>query len=152
MYYNNPGLGYYRANPNAAGFPAYRHPISLGGGYYQLGGLTERLGYWRAASGYYYPWFPAVYMPGIAYGPNSVIYTIQSGALTPTQPPVSAVLEDMRQFIEQAKEKGQLDQTNYENLSRRVTDLTSRAPLMDETAARREIDLLSADLARTLNP
>jgi hypothetical protein len=162
-YYNNSGIGYYRPNPNASQFPAYSAPISLGGGYYQLGGLTERLGYWRAASGYYYPWFPAVYMPGVAYGPNEVIYSVQGGQLAPTQPPVGSVLSDMRQFVEQAHEKNQLDQTNYENMFRRVNDLTARASefsaknggtltAADEQQIRKEIDLLSADLARALNP
>jgi hypothetical protein len=163
MYYNNAGVGYYTPNPTATQFPAYALPIPLGGGYYQLGGLTERLGYWRAPSGYYYPWCPPIYMPGVAYSPAAAIYQIQQGLLTPTQPSVGAMISDMRTFIENAKEKGQLDESNYENFFRRVNDLSARASdlsaknggmlnITDDRSMRKEIDHLSADIARSLNP
>lgn len=163
FYYNNPGVGYYRTNPSASQFPAFPAPVSLGGGYYQLGGLTSRLGYWRAPSGYYYPWCPTVYMPGLTYSHGSPIYTITQGIPAPTQPPVGSILADMRQFIEDAKAKKQLDQTNYENVFHRLNDITARASELsaknggalnptDESEIRKQIDLLSAELARSLNP
>jgi hypothetical protein len=162
-YYNNAGMGYYRANPTAAGFPAYAQPVSLGGGYYQLGGLTQRLGYWRAASGFYYPWFPAVYMPGVKYDPIGTIYAVKDGVFAPARPTVGQALADMREYIETAKDKKQLDEASYQNFYRRVNELTQQATdltLKDggtlspdhELTLRQAIDLLGADLARTLNP
>jgi hypothetical protein len=162
-YYNNPGMGYYRMNQTNSQFPAYASPSALGGGYYQLGGLSGRMGYWRAPSGYYYPWCPTVYMPGVAYSQTPAIYALSQGNLAPVQPSVGSIISDMRNFIEDAKTKNQLDQSNYEDIFRRLNDITARSSefsaknggllnVSDERAIRRELDLLSADLARALNP
>lgn len=163
FYYNSPGIGYYRTNPLTSQFPSYPAPIALGGGYYQLGGLTNRLGYWRAPSGYYYPWCPPVYMPSVVYSTAAPIYSYQQGLLAPAQPSVGAILADMRNFLEDAKAKKQLDQSNYENLFRRVNELTAQTAetsvrngggltVDQEREVRRQLDLLSADIARALTP
>lgn len=138
-------------------------PVSLGGGYYQLGGLTERIGYWRAASGFYYPWFPAVYMPGVKYGPVGTVYSVQEGMFAPAHPSIGQMLADMREYIEIAKDKRLLDAAMYQNLYRRVNDLTALATALitkdggalspqHENELRKTLDLLGADLSRAINP
>ncbi len=161
FYYNNPGIGYYRTNPSSSVFPAYPSPINLGGGYFQLGGMSSRMGYWRSPSGYYYPWCPPVFSATASYRPTSAIYMMEQGVPTVAQPSVVAIITDMREFIEDVQAKKQLDNSSCENLSRRlnavsaqVSELSERnggaLPLSDDKAARHVLDLLSADLARAL--
>jgi len=161
FYFNNPGIGYYRTNPSASMFPVYPAPINLGGGYFQLGGMSGRMGYWRAPSGYYYPWCPPVFSAAATYPPNSAIYMMDHGVPAVAQPPILSIIADMREFIEDARAKKQLDSANYENLNRRLNELACQTSalaaknggsltLSDDKAARRLLDLLSADLARAL--
>lgn len=163
FYYNNAGAGYYRANPLAPQYATFPAPISLGGNYFQLGGLTGRMGYWRASSGYYYPWCPPVYMTTVTYPPAPAVYAITDGLLAPTQPPVGSIIADMRQFIDDAKNKKQLDQSNYESIFNRLNQITAQSSelaarngglltVSDEREIRKQLDLLSADLARALVP
>src|SRR5579883_1222034 len=55
-YANYGGYGYYAANPYASGFPAFGTPVPTNGGYFRFNINGFNGSYWRAPSGYYYPW------------------------------------------------------------------------------------------------
>jgi hypothetical protein len=162
-YYNNAGVGYYTANPMMPQYPVYPAPVALGENYFAFGGLSSRLGYWRAPSGYYYPWCPPVYLPGVVYPAAAPIYMMDQGAISAANPPVGLIINDMRLFIEDAKSKRQLDQSNYENIFNSLNEITARAADLgaksggklnatDDTNIRRDLDVLAAQIARSLNP
>lgn len=162
-YYNNPGLGYYSSAQLQQQNPSYPAPVSLGGNFYAFGGLNGRLGYWRAPSGYYYPWCPPVYVPGAVYPAGAPIYAMDQGGAAQVQPPVGLVINDMRLFIEDARSKKQLDQSNYENIFGTLNQITADAAAFsakngglmnasDETKVRVALDLLAGEIARSLNP
>ncbi len=160
-FYNNSALGYYSANPMMGQYPVYPAPVSLGDSYYAFGGMNSRMGYWRAASGYYYPWCSPVYLPGVAYSSSAPIYMMDQGNLVPAKPSVATVISDMRQFIDDAKPKKQLDQSTYEYVFNTLNQISDRTDALsaknsgtldpsDETTLRRDLDLLGADIARSL--
>lgn len=162
-YYNQAGMGYYFASPYAAGCPAYPLPTPVGGGYFQFGSLGARCGYWRAPSGYYYPWCPQIYSSSVVYNGPSPIFTVQQGVSAPSRPPLSSVFSDMRQFLEDCQTKNKLSANDYQHLMQRLNDLMSKQadasarcggtldPL-DEESIRRDLDLLSGEISRALVP
>ena len=161
-YYNSPGLGYYASTPYSSDYPTYPAPVALGDNYYRFGGLSARLGYWRAPSGFYYPWCPPVYLPGLAFPTNPPIYMMDQGSITEAQPPISMFISDMRTYIDTVRLKHQLDQSAYEHLSNSLNLMAARSAQIansggnldpsNEDATRRELQLLSTEISRSLNP
>jgi hypothetical protein len=161
FYYNNPGVGFYSVNPFASQFPAAVAPIPLGSGFYSFAALGSRCGYWRSPSGYYYPWCPPVYLPGNVYTSTQDIYILNEGQLTSVKPPIAQVLSDLRNFIEDARSKNQLDQSNYEQFAAQLNDLTSRSAQLaqknngmldssDDALIRSQLDGLISEITRAL--
>lgn len=162
-YYNNAGFGYYRPGSFSSQFPSYVSPVPLGGGYFQFGGIGARAGYWRSPAGYYYPWCPGVYSVGMSMPQTQTIYMINDGALSPAQPSVSAVIGDMKNFVEDARSKNQIDESNYDALTQRISAITSNVSMLsdknggrlnsqDEMSVRRELDLAITEIMRSVNP
>ncbi|MBY0550191.1 MAG: hypothetical protein K2W95_23140 [Candidatus Obscuribacterales bacterium] len=167
-YYNQPGYGYYAPNPNGAGYPAYGGgygypaygaPVQGAGGYFQFGGGASRGAfYWKSPSGYYYPW------GGAAYGAISQpIIVVQQGQSTPAQPPVSDMFKDIRAYLEEQNGKSKFLPEDYNHLSRRLRDIMQKEALLanrnggsldgiDEETIRKDLNMLSADVARRVKP
>jgi hypothetical protein len=153
-YQNLPGTGYYRY-----GIPTYNYygaPVPVAGGYFSFRGGGGAFNFWRAPSGYYYPWYA-----GGVYQPQILVY--QSGASNPSpaQPPVTTVIGDMRNFLDDSKAKGKLSEPDYQHLARRLNDIQGKyysdkiaagGTLDDgqEADVRKSIDMVGEELTHRL--
>lgn len=162
-YFNQPGVGYFYSNPYAPACPAYPAPVPMAGGYFRFGTLGASCGYWRSPSGYYYPWCPQIYTGGVVYSGPAPVFTVQQGVATQARPVLSAVFSDMRQFLEDSRSKDKLSVNDYTHLMQRLNDLMSKQSQLsaagggimdpsDEEAIRRDLDLLSGEISRALQP
>src|SRR5579875_3142369 len=106
--------GFYNAAPYAPAYPqypcayappgmVYSSPVPMGGGTFSVTRGNTRFNFWKAPSGYYYPWCAQPYAYGLGYAPT-VIY--------------------MQQYLVEAKEKGQLSEPDYRHLSLRLGDIS----------------------------
>jgi hypothetical protein len=136
------------------GAPAYGAPVPSTGGYFRFGNFG---GYWRAPSGYYYPW---MVRPGVAYGAQPIV-VVQQGATTASKPPISTMFSDIEKYLDESKEKSKVSVNDYTRLSRRLKDITRKYYSMhaaqggsmndsDDDNIRRDLDLLSAEIARSV--
>jgi hypothetical protein len=152
---------YYGNTSTRYGMPVGTTPLGIG--YYQLGGLAGGMSYWRAPSGYYYPWGASSIYGAGGYTPTHVTYVYQGGAFAESKPSVPSVINDLRRFVEDAKSKQQLDDSNYEQLTVRLNDITEQTRAMsqnnggtlnvsDEQTVRRALDELITEITRALNP
>ncbi|MBX9687115.1 MAG: hypothetical protein K2X27_10460 [Candidatus Obscuribacterales bacterium] len=157
-YANNPGFGYYGANPYVSSFPALGAPVPLNGGFFRfnVGGFSGS--YWKSPSGYYYPWGA-----GALYTQTPPVIVVEQGASQPTQPPVTAMLSDMSAYIEEQNSKKKFKSDDYQHLSRRVRDLQSLESTFrtrnggtldpaDEDNLRKSCAMLSGDISRRVIP
>lgn len=157
-YANQPGFGYYNANPLAPAYPAYGTPVPINGGLFRfnVGGFNGS--YWKAPSGYYYPWGG-----GAVYANPAPIIVVEQGASQPAQPPVSDMLRDLGTYIDDQNTKKKFRAGDYEHLSRRQRDLISLESAMrsrnggtldqnDEEKIRRDAAMLSGDISRRILP
>ena len=181
--YNNPYASPYTnpygnpyANPNANPYasPYFGYGNGLQGGYYSRGfgapqlinGNTYSLNvagaplnFWRAPSGYYYPW-----MGGYHYNTYPIfVYGGGSGGAAQTLPPLSTIFSDLNDYLDKAKKDGKVDQTEYEHLKRRASDLLAKENSLSyeaggtidptqEADIRRDVEGLSAEVARSVRP
>lgn len=150
-YYGGYGYGGYPA-------PVYGAPVAVPGlnGYFRFG--KTQLNYWRAPSGYYYPW-----AAGSAYVPQQPIYIIQQGQTQAQQPPLSSVFSDMESYLDDSQKKGKIGQVNYQRLFRRLQDVRGKYDHLrtagggvldagDEESIRRDISGLSGEISRAVKP
>ncbi len=127
--------GFYNAAPYAPVYPqypgayappgmVYSSPVPMGGGTFSVTRGNTRFNFWKAPSGYYYPWCAQPYAYGLGYAPT-VIY-MQQGQQAPAaaQPPVATMIGDMKKYLVEAKEKGQLSEPDYRHLSLRLGDIS----------------------------
>lgn len=162
IYQSGLQYNYYRSPYNAV-MPGYGAPVSVmtpyGGSYYNMnfGGNSLRL--WRSQSGYYYPWAGG-------YGYNSYpIFVVPGGQTnpTPTLPPISAVVNDLDEYLDKVKEKGKVSADDLLSLKRRANDLLSKEKSLayeaggtldpdQEADIRRDLDELSGEVARRVRP
>lgn len=99
-------------------------PFGYGAGYYTMVSPTATYHFWKAPSGYYYPWYHYYgVVPPYGYG-VATIY--DQGSLQPQQPPLSTVFDDLKKFLTQSKTEGKLKENDYAQLSKRLNDLTSK--------------------------
>lgn len=153
-YQNQPGFGYYSPNPYAPGYPVYNAPAPLAGRYGGIGGS-----YWRAPSGYYYPW-------GSAYGYVPVVppvVVVQQGNSAPAQPSISDTIKDMSTYLDEQNKKGKFNPDDYAHLNRRLNDLRVKQSMLsarnngtldsfDEENMRKDLSMLSGDISRRIRP
>jgi hypothetical protein len=122
---------------------------------FNVGGFSGS--YWRAPSGYYYPWGAGAYL-----APAPVI-VVEQGVSQQAQPPVADMLRDMSSYIEDQNGKKKFKPEDYQHLSRRVKDLMSLDSTMrtrnggtldpsDEEKMRRDTAALSGDISRRVLP
>lgn len=117
----NTGFGVY--NPYA-GYPAMGMPVPINGGYFGINIGNARLNVWKAPSGYYYPWLPRP--AGFAYAPPIVVINQGAQNPTPAQPPLTTIFGDMNKFLDDAKSKGKITESDYNHLKLRASDLQKK--------------------------
>lgn len=168
-YLNQPGYGYYGANPYAQGYPAYNGygygaggvtygaPVPSAGGYFQFGNAARGGFYWKSPSGYYYPW------GGVNYGAPAPVIVVQQGESKPTQPPIADMFKDIRTYLDEQNGKGKFLPEDYAHLSRRLRDIMQKDSTfasrnggtldqVDEDSIRQDLTMLSGDIARRVKP
>lgn len=154
-YYNAPfGAPGYGTPYGAAGFTA-PVPLNYGNGYYIMRSPTATYQFWKAPSGYYYPWYnyrgsDPLYGYGVATSYNQ-------GNLQAQQPQLSVVYQDLSKFLLQAKTEGKLSDNEYSQLNRRLNDLIGKTNSMlihegtltdtEEEDLRSEFDKLSQEVS-----
>lgn len=157
-YANQPGYGYYTANPYAPVYPALGAPVPINGGMFRfnVGGFSGA--YWKSPSGYYYPWGA-----GAIYATPPPIIVVQQGASQATQPPVTDMLKDMNTYIEEQNTKKKFKPDDYQHLSRRLRDIQNLESSMrarnggildpgDEETIRKNMAMLAGDISRRVIP
>lgn len=158
---NQPGWGYYRTDPRLPGAPVmtYGTPVSRVGGFYSFGNAAPGFNYWRAPSGYYYPWA----YNGIAPVGFPPVLIVEQGQSVPTQPSISSVMKDLRAYLDEQKSKGKIAEADYTRASRRLNDIMSKDATLrttaggtldsvDEENIRRDLTMLSSEIARRVKP
>jgi hypothetical protein len=169
---NNPALNPYYGNGYGGGYgagygsglgysgyaPVYRAPVVMPGApsYYRIGPLNAQ--YWRSPSGYYYPWGVPILGGGVA----NQIYYVNQGQTQQQSPPVYAMLNDMRQFLDEMKRNGRLTEADYLHLFHRVQDLQGKYDHFmamngtidpaDEDSVRRDAGLLGSEISQRVKP
>ncbi len=107
------------------GAPGFSNPVPFGygPGYYTFTSPQATYHFWRAPSGYYYPWYNyhGVVVP-YGYGATS----FNQGAIQPTKPSVTVVYQDLNKFLQQAKTEGKLKENDFAQLNKRLNDLISK--------------------------
>lgn len=159
-YANQPGYGYYGANPYVPSYPALGTPVPINGGMFRfnVGGFSGS--YWKSPSGYYYPWGAGAVYSG-AQAP--VIVVQQGGSSQAAQPPVTDMLRDMSAYIEEQNTKTKFKPDDYQHLARRVRDLQNLESSYrsrnngtldpsDEETLRKDCAMLSGDISRRVLP
>lgn len=157
-YANQPGYGYYNASPYLNSYPALGSPVPINGGFFRfnIGGFGGS--YWRAPSGYYYPWGA-----GAVYATPAPIIMVNNGSSAVAQPPVTDLFKDMSSYIEDQNTKKKLKLDDYQHLTRRLHDLQSLESTMrtrnngtldpdDEENLRKDAAMLSGDISRRVLP
>jgi len=160
VYSGNPYSGYVgRYNINGVSIPVYSPPQLISGNLYgiNVGGVPSQ--YWRAPSGFYYPW-----VGGYGYT-RYPIFVVPPNTTTPSQtlPPIHTLISDLDDYLDKAKEKGKIDSNNYQSLRLRANDLLSKEKSLayeeggtldpgDEAGIRRDVEELSAEVARRVKP
>jgi hypothetical protein len=139
------GVGYPIATPYA--------PIVVPGtsAFFRFGGVTTH--YWKAPSGYYYPWGV-----GASYAAPAQVYYVNQGQTQAQNPPVYLMLGDMRKYLDDMKKDGRLTDGDYQHLFRRVQDLQAKYDHLmamngaldttDEDSVRRDAGLLGSEIAQ----
>ncbi|MBI4532697.1 MAG: hypothetical protein HY711_02025 [Candidatus Melainabacteria bacterium] len=145
-------------SPYASSYPVYGMPMALPNGYFSISGGGRQLNFWRAPSGFYYPW---AYRPYLNYMPPVIV--VQQGISTPTLPPLTTVFEDLRKFLDESKTKNKLIQTDYDHLNQRLKDLMGKEQSLKiatggtleqstEADLRKDLDALGAEISYRVKP
>jgi len=160
-YGTSPYYGYGNGLPGGyyPRLPVYGPPQLINGNYYNFNVGGGLMSLWRAPSGYYYPW-----MGGYNYT-QYPIYIYNGTSSTPTEslPPLSTVFSDLNEYLDQAKKNGKIDENQYKHLKQRATDLIVKENAQSyenggttdssqETDMRRDVEGLSAEVARAVRP
>ncbi len=159
--YGNPYYSPYvgRYNINGVNIPVFGAPQPLGSNLYGVtyGGAPYQ--FWRAPSGFYYPW-----AGGYNYNQYPILVMPPSSS-TPVQtlPPVTTVVSDLDSYLNRAKEEGKISNENYVNLRERAHNILNKA--QDDAQAnggtidpdqeadlRRDVENLSAEVAYRVKP
>lgn len=137
-------------------YPINAAQASMTPGFYHLGGLD----YWRAPSGYYYPWG----LGATTYGYSLPTYFYNQAQLQPVQqsPPLYSMFSDMQQYLDQSKKDARVADLDYKHLYRRLQDLRGKYDHLiaangtldpaDEESLRKDAALLGSEIAVRVKP
>ena len=111
--------------------------------------------YWRAPSGYYYPWAYGSYPYTYAY---PLIY--QSGQAAQASPPVTTEFRDMQDYIDNSRAKGRLSDGDYQHLNQRLHDLVGESEDIEsngsnpdqDTGLQQDLRELGLEIAHRIKP
>ncbi len=159
--YYNPYYPTYQGRYNIGGIstPVYGTPQLLRDNFYGInaGGMPAQ--FWRAPSGFYYPW-----VGGYRYS-SYPIYGVAptNGSPMQTLPPIKTVISDLDSYLDKAKENGKINAGDYESLRLRANDLLSKEKSLayeeggvidpeSEAEIRRDVEGLSAEIAHRVKP
>jgi hypothetical protein len=115
--------------------------------------------FWRAPSGFYYPWssgFAYTDRPILVMPPNS------SNPLR-TQPAITTVIADLDSYLDNAKQEGKISDDNYQDLRQRARYLLKKEESMarlndgvldpdQEVELRKDVESLSSEVAYRVRP
>lgn len=158
----NPWLNRY-GNPyayNGVPINSFGAPVSIGNGFFGLSTNGRNLNFWKAPSGYYYPW---TYGYGSSY--TAPIVVINNGSTTPqpAQPPLSTVFSDTLKYLDEQKASGKISEADFTHLKQRCLDLLSKERSLktanggaldtqQEASIRADVDSLGGEIAQRVKP
>jgi hypothetical protein len=152
------GAPYVPATPYGYSNLAGGVPTPIGGNLFGITYGNGNLKFWRAPSGYYYPW-----VGGYNYSAYPILITPPGAASSaPAAPPISTVVSDLNGYLDDAKKNGKISQGDFMSLKRRGSDLLSKEKSLayeqggldadQEADIRRDVEELSGEVARRVQP
>lgn len=129
-YYYNPYRPTYLGRYNIGGViqPVFGAPQVIDGNWYGVGIGGTNYPFWRAPSGFYYPW-----ANGISYSGSPILVVPPSGGgPLQTQPPVSTVISDLNNYLDEAKDGGKISADHYQDFRQKTKYLLSKQQSMAE--------------------
>ncbi len=166
----NPAGGYgYNPWVNRYGSPyayngtpinSFGAPVSVGNGFFNLSSNGRNFNFWKAPSGYYYPWTAGY---GSNYTAPIVIINSGSSAPQPTQPPLSTIFQDTLKYLDDQKAAGKISDADFTHLKQRALDLLSKERSLrnaaggtldqsQEQSIRGDVDSLGGEIAQRVKP
>lgn len=121
---NAPGIYYYEGD--GAGTPSYPRPLVMSPGDYKVGTIGRVTGYWRGASGYYYPVYPALFQLETGKDLPGVIKLVD-GKIVHEKPEMDIVRRDLGEFLMRAQVSGELKEFQCKILKARLDTMASEA-------------------------
>ena len=118
--YNGPAIG--PLTPYAwGGIP---QPVAIGGASFSARIGNASVNFWRAPSGYCYPWLPMGGYPAF----NQIIYVGPSGNNQPEVkvPAIATMLSDSNKYLDDMKKDNKLSDGDYRSLKQRATDIQNK--------------------------
>lgn len=160
-YYSNPWANPYGSPYTYNGMPinSFGTPVPIGGGFFGMASNGHNINFWRAPSGYYYPW-----TAGYGTGYTAPIVVINNGAAPQAaQPPLSTIFSDTLKYLDEQKAAGKLDPNDFQHLKQRALDLLSKERDLrtqgsgsldqeQEASIRADVDTLGGEIARRVKP
>jgi hypothetical protein len=163
----NPAGGYVNPWVNPYGNPymyngmpinSFGMPTPIGGGFFGMASNGRNFNFWKAPSGYYYPW-----SAGYGQSYTAPIVVINNGATQPAQPPLSTIFSDTLKYLDDQKAAGKLSEGDFTHLKQRTLDLLSKERDLrtqasgsldqeQETSIRNDVDTLGGEIARRVKP
>jgi hypothetical protein len=138
-------------------YNVYGRPTLIGNNTYGINVGGNTWGFYRANSGYYYPW-----LGGYQYTGYPIFSMAGGSAPVQSLPPLSTMFADLNDYLDTAKDKGKVTDSDYKVLKQRAKDLLSKersvayesGGLDSETERdlRRDVDQLSAEVSRRVQP
>lgn len=149
--------GYTGYSNGYSNYSVYGRPTLIGNNTYGINVGGNTWGFYRANSGYYYPWLGGYQYTGYP------IFSMAGGS-SPVQslPPLSTMFADLNDYLDTAKDKGKVSDSDFKTLKQRARDLLSKERSVayesggldteTEKDLRRDIDQLSAEVSRRVQP
>jgi len=153
-YYLRNQPGFYYPNPNFPVYPTFGVPQAMPGGLFSMNSGGRQFMFWKAPSGYYYPWARRNF-----YGVAAPIIIYNQGVSTPSQPPLSTVFDDLGKFLAEAKAGNKLSTADYDHLALRLKDLEGKERSLrisgtldpdSEADLRKDLDMLGEEMSRRI--
>ena len=145
---------------NGVPISSFGAPVSVGNGFFNLSSNGRNFNFWKAPSGYYYPWTAGY---GSSYTAPIVILNNGSSAPQPSQPPLSTMFSDTLKYLDDQKAAGKISDADFTHLKQRALDLLSKERSLrnaaggtldqsQEQSIRGDVDSLGGEIARRVKP
>lgn len=144
---------------NGVPINSFGAPVSMGNGFFGLTTNGRSLNFWKAPSGYYYPW---TYGYGSSYTAPIVVINSGSSSPQPAQPPLSTIFSDTLKYLDEQKAAGKISEADFTHLKQRCLDLLSKERSLryetggldatQEASIRSDVDALGAEIAQRVKP